>query len=89
MYALYGCTYSANFQGQAFTDQFLSTDPACEGKTNGGLYGYTWSTPPQGAASRLLYRCYEGNTNGSEHFETVDPNCEGLHKDGPLGYILY
>ncbi|HWG97854.1 MAG TPA: hypothetical protein VNV66_00675, partial [Pilimelia sp.] len=68
----------------ADTDQFLSTDPGCEGKTVLGHMGHVWTSPPAGLASAPIYAC---RING-ERFVSRQSTCEGFTVDGQLGHVL-
>jgi Protein kinase domain len=74
---VYACLYNR--------DHFLSSDPACEGYSVLGLIGWAWSTPPSGAASAPLYRCW--TRDHLDHFVSNDPYCEGQMLYGFLGYV--
>ncbi|WP_243727185.1 LamG-like jellyroll fold domain-containing protein [Actinocrispum wychmicini] len=65
-------------------DTFLSTDPACEGKTVLGSLGQIWTAAPADTASTPLYRCVVNN----EYFASTSANCEGYTLDRQLGFIL-
>ncbi|WP_434739441.1 hypothetical protein [Micromonospora sp. SH-82] len=73
------------FQCVTGTDRFTSPQFNCEGKSNIGEIGYAYSAPPA-APNRAFYRCLV-RSNG-EHFDSVDPNCEGQRLEGLLGYLL-
>ncbi len=64
-------------------DQFVSTNPACEGKTVLGRLGALHAQPPAGVASRLLKRC----VFAGQRFTSI-VGCEGYPVDADLGYIL-
>lgn len=69
------------------TDEFSSTDPACEGAQVRHWLGQVWREPPSHAAeSRLLYRCRTSDTG--EYFDSTDPDCEGSVVDRELGYVV-
>ena len=65
-------------------DQFVSLDPACEGKTVQSTSGRVWTAAPAGLASRQIYRCLIG----TQRFVSVMANCEGQTLDRSLGYVL-
>jgi hypothetical protein len=65
-------------------DQFVSTDPGCEGTYVIGLDGYVAINP--GSGLQPFYRCYMPATG--EHFESTSPSCEGQGIDGLLGYTF-
>ncbi|WP_162907607.1 LamG domain-containing protein [Allorhizocola rhizosphaerae] len=73
---LYSCTDAG--------DQFVSLDPACEGKTLISQLGTLWSQPPAGKPSTPLYRCL---ING-QRFTSPRADCGGFTPDGLLGHIL-
>ncbi len=76
-------------------DSFSSMDPNCEGhmKTTNmmPITGYIASTQLPGTVP--LYRCMRGGlkpNNWADHFDTLDPNCEGVKypvNEGIMGYI--
>ncbi|MBP2321181.1 hypothetical protein JOF56_001566 [Kibdelosporangium banguiense] len=68
------------------TDEFTSTDPACEGKRVLGELGRVYTTVPAGVAGFALYRCAE-KTKG-ELFVSPHADCEGIDatQQGLLGY---
>ena len=63
-------------------DTFLSLDQGCEGRTEQGLSGYVYATPPSDEETSPLYRCRVG----AERFASADPGCEGQVVEGLLGY---
>jgi hypothetical protein len=68
-------------------DEFLSTDPACEGELEfaGWSTGWLWPAPPAGSASRQLFACRGENR---ERFESLDRFCDGAPESGrSLGYV--
>jgi hypothetical protein len=65
-------------------DSFLSTDPACEGKTVARRLGWIWTAPPEDLASRELLRC---RTSWGDLFESTDPACEGQTVVTSLGFV--
>jgi hypothetical protein len=66
-------------------DQFLSPDPACEGKEVLGQEGYVGQAyGPQPAGTLPLYRC---TTNG--HFASTSADCGGRgRQEALLGYVV-
>jgi hypothetical protein len=70
-------------------DQFVSTDPACAGKTVLAVLGELWdeppAEPPAGHSYRAIYRCRIGTWDS---FVSVDEGCEGTTVDSRLGYVL-
>jgi hypothetical protein len=66
------------------TDEFTSTDPACEGKRLLGELGRVYVTIPADVYGFPLYRCAE-KTKG-ELFVSPHPDCEGGNPQGLLGY---
>lgn len=76
-------------------DSFSSRDESCEGhmRSRNGMpiTGYIPSTQLPGTVP--LYRCMRGGlspNNWADHFDTLDPNCEGVPNqvnEGILGYI--
>ncbi len=75
--AFYGCR-AGN------TDQFLSLDPGCEGRTQLGREGWLYTSPPAGVATAPLYRCLRP---GIGHFASLDAACEGQRTEQVLGYL--
>ncbi|RSM43597.1 LamG domain-containing protein [Amycolatopsis balhimycina DSM 5908] len=67
------------------TDQFLSTDAACEGKTTERVLGQIFTAAPPDGAGTALYRCKAG---GTELFTTTYADCNGATFDRQLGYVL-
>jgi hypothetical protein len=66
------------------TDQFVSTDAGCEGKTVIGTLGTVYAQPPAGTGTKLLKRCVFAD----QRFTSITGSCEGYAFDGDLGYIL-
>ncbi|MEU5884984.1 LamG-like jellyroll fold domain-containing protein [Spirillospora sp. NPDC047279] len=69
-------------------DEFLSTDPDCDGERDLGAWpvGWLWPAPPTGLASRQLFAC---RGDDGERFESLDRFCEGNAEPGlPLGYVI-
>ncbi len=76
-------------------DSFSSRDPNCEGhmKTTNGMpiTGYMAGTQLPGTVP--LYRCTRNIPKVyayNDHFDTLDPNCEGKYQavfEGIQGYI--
>ncbi|MCE6994368.1 laminin G domain-containing protein [Saccharothrix sp. S26] len=64
------------------SDQFVSTDPNCEGKRVVSSLGRIWTAAPADGSGKALYRC---RING-ESFVSAQADCEGLTVDGLLGY---
>ncbi|MFE9743583.1 LamG-like jellyroll fold domain-containing protein [Saccharothrix saharensis] len=64
------------------SDQFVSTDPACEGKRVVGSLGWIWTAAPADGSGKALYRC---RVNG-QSFVSSQADCEGRTVDGLLGY---
>ncbi|MEU7978538.1 hypothetical protein AB0B63_08405 [Micromonospora sp. NPDC049081] len=73
------------YQCQINNDRFTSVSANCEGRTFLGVIGYAYDGPPA-AAHLLLYRCI--TSNGVDHFDSPDPNCEGQNSEGTQGYLL-
>lgn len=67
------------------TDQFVSTDPSCEGKTVIGGLGRLWSQAPEGVGSDPVYRCV---SPAGESMISSLSNCEGWNLDKLLGNAL-
>jgi hypothetical protein len=65
-------------------DTFLSTDPVCEGGTRLATAGWVWTHPPDGLATRPLYRC----SHNQEIFESLSDTCEGWPVERELGHVL-
>lgn len=86
---LYACLHND------WMDSFSSRDPNCEGhmKTTNGMpiTGYMAGTQLPGTVP--LYRCVRNIPKVyaySDHFDTLDPNCEGKYQavfEGIQGYI--
>jgi hypothetical protein len=69
------------------SDEFLSNDPSCGGRTVLGWMGNTWSVPPAYAqASQPLYSCQVAATG--ERFSSLDEFCEGETVLGNFGYVI-
>jgi serine/threonine protein kinase len=67
---------------------FSSTRADCEGLKVIALEGYIYAYPPQGVASKALYRCTT-NTPIHSKYDSFDANCEGSGtSDGRLGYAV-
>ena len=73
--ALYSCRTGGD-------DQFLSTDPGCEGREGLGREGWLYAVPPATEETVPLYRC-----TTTHHFASVRADCEGRHTEGLLGYL--
>nr|CEL21792.1 Beta-galactosidase [Kibdelosporangium sp. MJ126-NF4]CTQ92572.1 Beta-galactosidase (EC 3.2.1.23) [Kibdelosporangium sp. MJ126-NF4] len=70
-------------------DHFLSTDPACEGKTVHRSIGRVWTAPPDGQSSVQLQRCaVASGALAGQRFVSANATCEGQTVVGPLGYAL-
>ena len=69
------------------SDQFMSTDSACDGKTVLRREGWVWKDPPTFAAeSAPLFACTMAS---GERFTSFDDFCEGQKATGRrLGYVL-
>ncbi|WIX76952.1 LamG domain-containing protein [Amycolatopsis carbonis] len=67
------------------TDQFVSTDALCEGKTVIGTTGRLWTAAPAGVAANPIYRCV--SPVGESMISTL-ATCEGWTVDKLLGYAL-
>ncbi|MEV5763950.1 LamG-like jellyroll fold domain-containing protein [Micromonospora sp. NPDC052213] len=80
--ALYSCVDG--------TDEFLSTDPACEGKTVRRREGGIWTQPPAfAAATAPLYSCRLSEAEGGDRFTSLDEQCEGRTTQASrLGYVI-
>lgn len=76
--ALYSCQIS--------WDEFVSTDPNCEGQRKLGALGYVYTSAPAGVMSSPLYRCIIP-ANG-DHFISHQSNCEGYTPEGLLGHLV-
>jgi hypothetical protein len=71
------------------TDQFLSTDTTCGGKTVAGMVGRTWTQPPDGLSSRELFSCKIAVGAGAgELFSSWDSTCEDQTAISSLGFVL-
>jgi hypothetical protein len=68
------------------TDQFLSVEANCEGKTVQGSTGRIWAEQPAGKASRQLFKCAVRTTG--QRFVSVFNTCEDQTVVGPLGWVL-
>ncbi len=69
------------------TDEFLSNDAACEGKTVRHWVGNSWDEPPAHArASATLFSCSTIATG--ERFTSLDEFCDGENVIRPLGYVI-
>ncbi|TDD15815.1 hypothetical protein E1218_30895 [Kribbella turkmenica] len=76
--ALYSC--------QASWDQFVSTDPSCEGVTNAILNTEGWiHTSPPAEPNVAIYRCLRAT---GDHFVSQFSDCEGHINEFRLGYAL-
>ena len=75
--AIYSCRSGSS-------DQFLSTDPGCEGREPLGREGWVYATPPAAEETNPLYRCLRP---GIGHFASHDPACEGQKTEALLGYL--
>jgi hypothetical protein len=73
---LYSCRTAA--------DEFMSTDPNCEGARSMGELGPVYKAPPEGIPTVPIYKC-KGGTLG-ERFESPEAGCEGATNTGTLGY---
>ncbi|MFD0688738.1 LamG domain-containing protein [Actinomadura fibrosa] len=70
------------------SDEFLSTDPGCEGARDMGAWpsGWLWPEAPDGMETRRLYAC---RGDDGERFESADRFCEGAAAPGrPLGHVV-
>lgn len=65
-------------------DQFVTTDPTCEGKRMVATLGEIWTEPPSGMDSRPIYAC---RIKG-ERFVDLSQTCAGYTVDGRIGYVL-
>lgn len=65
------------------SDEFTSTDAACEGKTVVASLGYVYTEPPADVATVPLYRCA---VNGQK-FVSRSATCDGYTVDRLLGHI--
>jgi hypothetical protein len=70
---LYGCVAGND-------DYFVSPASNCEGQIFLGVDGYV--SPSSGSGLVALYRCY----TGTDHFVSLDANCEGATDEALLGY---
>ena len=82
----------ALFNCFGYQDRFTSTRSDCEGagSTPAGreIIGFAASVQLPGTIP--LYRCYRNIPERYNHFDTFDPNCEGVHaavNEGVLGYF--
>jgi hypothetical protein len=75
--AIYSCRSGSS-------DQFLSTDPGCEGREPLGREGWVYATPPAAEETDPLYRCVRP---GIGHFASHDPGCEGQKTEALLGHL--
>jgi hypothetical protein len=66
------------------TDQFVSTDPNCEGKTVLANIGQVWTAAPAVGTSWPIYRCI---VNGQRYVSKA-ANCEGYTMDRQIGYVM-
>ena len=58
---------------------------SCENGISGGVMGYIWES---GGNNRIpIYRCFTSNSVGTDHFLSVDTQCEGQQVEGILGYV--
>ena len=71
------------------TDEYLTTDAACDAGQSLGSTGWVWPTddPPTGAAAMApLFACQDEHGN---RFESLDRFCEGAPDGGRrLGYVI-
>jgi hypothetical protein len=67
-------------------NNFISSDPKCEGQKVLGPLGYFY-TSPMGQFTTPLYRCYYFNM--ADRFHSLDINCEqrGITNEGLIGYV--
>ena len=71
---------------EANANNFVSTDPNCEGKKYVGQFGYVYNNP-RGRFSTALYRCFVQDGRG-DHFISEDNNCEGAGtNEAVIGYV--
>jgi hypothetical protein len=71
------------------SDWFVSTDPACDGKTVQHLAGYLWTQPPADRPNVRIYQCaLNTGPSAGELFVSSSAACEGQTVRGPLGYLL-
>ncbi|WP_329047713.1 cutinase family protein [Amycolatopsis sp. NBC_01488] len=68
------------------SDEFLSTDPNCEGQAKVAALGYLYQTPPASQPALPLYRCQVTGTG--EHFDSTTSDCEGQRVEHLLGYTI-
>jgi hypothetical protein len=66
------------------TDQFVSTDPNCEGRTVLANIGQVWTAAPAVGTSWPIYRCI---VNGQRYVSKA-ANCEGYTMDRQIGYVM-
>ena len=80
----YTCT--ANNLNNNNVNNFISSDPKCEGQKVLGPLGYFY-TSPMGQFTTPLYRCYYFNM--ADRFHSLDRNCEqrGITNEGLIGYV--
>ncbi|HVX58568.1 MAG TPA: PA14 domain-containing protein [Candidatus Saccharimonadales bacterium] len=74
---LYSCLYG--------TDEFTSTDSACEGKTFVSQLGYAYTSLQSG--TQALYRC-RVPAHSNEHMDSIISGCEGQTTEKTLAYTL-
>jgi hypothetical protein len=70
------------------TDEYLSTDAACDGGQDMNTWGsgWVWPDPPAGVTeSAPLYACRSAE---GERFESLDDFCEGGTLISRLGYVI-
>ena len=73
------------FACRAGAELFTATSSTCEGKTKMSQLGFIYTAPPTEQPSVAVYRC---NTTAGDHFDSLDPGCEGRIAEGRLGYVL-
>jgi hypothetical protein len=72
--------YACELNGEGFT----SKAEDCEGQTKLSRLGWIYTSPPQEQPSAMLYRC----KRGTEHFDSLDPDCGDGETEGSLGYVV-
>jgi len=82
-HALFSCWSPGN--------RFTSVQPDCEGHNRSvGRPIIAFAASVQLPGTVPLYRCYRNIPKQYDHFDSFDPNCEGVHgavNEGVLGYF--
>jgi hypothetical protein len=70
-------------------DSYTSIASNCEiadgSVTPSGILGWVYSSQPTGIPIAPLYRC---TTDSVDHFDSLDPSCEGRKLEYLLGYVI-